>query len=241
MKDDAKSYKGKLLIVDDSVVVLSMLKDKFVEEGYRVFLARNGVEGLQIALREKPDVIISDVEMPEMDGWEFCEHVRALPEITNIPFIFLTQFKDVPMKIRGLRLGADDYITKPFSREELAARVDAIVKKKREMEGKILMTGSLKAMGLPELLQIYEMNKKTAVMKFTGKNSGEIYFLNGRIVHAVTPTRKGREAIFEMLKYEEAEFIIAPYPVDTDVPQTVSESVQDLILEGARLIDEERK
>ncbi len=232
-------YKGKILIVDDSVVVLSMLKDRFVQEGYRVFLARNGVEGLQLALREHPDVIISDIEMPEMDGWEFCEHVRALPETTNIPFIFLTQFKDVPMKVRGLRLGADDYITKPFSKEEVAARVDAIIRKKKEMESKILMSGSLKAMGLPELLQVYEMNKKTAVMKFTGGHSGEIYFLNGEIVHAVTPQNQGEEAIYEMLKYQDADFVIAPYPVDMEITRTVHRSVQDLVLEGARRMDEE--
>lgn len=238
---EKKDTKPKILVVDDSVVVLSMLRDRFHEEGFGVFMARNGVEGLKIALRENPDVIISDVEMPEMDGWEFCEHVRALPEITNIPFIFLTQFKDVPLKVRGLRLGADDYITKPFSKDELVARVWAIVKKKKEMESKILMTGSLKAMGLPELLQVYEMNKKTAVMKFKGEKRGEIYFLNGKIVHALTPTKKGREAIFEMLKYEDADFVIAPYPIDEEVPQTIKESVQDLILEGARLMDEENR
>ena len=234
-------YKGKVLIVDDSVVVLSILKDQFVKEGYRVFLARNGVEGLHIALREHPDVIISDIEMPEMDGWEMCEHVRALPETTNIPFIFLTQYKDVPLKIKGLKLGADDYLTKPFSKEEISARVEAIIRKKKEMEEKVLMSGSLKAMGLPELLQVYEMNKKTAVMKFTGKHLGEIYFLNGEIVHAVTPTKQGEEAIYEMLKYEDAEFIIAPFPVGEEIPRTIHKSAQDLVLEGARRMDEENR
>ncbi|TDI14178.1 MAG: response regulator, partial [Acidobacteria bacterium] len=114
----------RLLVVEDSQLMQRMMRELFEGVGYQVVVARNGHEALQELEPHAPEVIISDIIMPVMDGWEFCEKVRSNPATADIPFLFVTASREVPDRVRGLRMGADDYITKPFSEEELLARVE---------------------------------------------------------------------------------------------------------------------
>ena len=114
----------KILIVDDERHMLELLKYNFKKEGYDVSLASNGEEGLQIVKKEKPDLVISDIMMPKMNGFDFCKALRNEKEFDSIPFIFLTAKGQLPDKIAGLKTGADDYITKPFIPRELIEMVN---------------------------------------------------------------------------------------------------------------------
>ena len=119
----------RLLVVEDNRLMQRMMRELFEGVGYQVMVARNGSEALQELEPHAPEVIISDIIMPVMDGWEFCEKVRSNPATAEIPFLFVTTAREVPDRIRGLRMGADDYITKPFSEGELLARVERMLAK----------------------------------------------------------------------------------------------------------------
>lgn len=111
-----------ILIIEDEQNINDILAFKFEKEGYKTISAFDGVKGLEMALSENPDIILLDVMLPGMDGFEVCRRVR---DRSNVPIIMLTAREDEVDKVLGLELGADDYITKPYSARELTARVRA--------------------------------------------------------------------------------------------------------------------
>lgn len=115
-----------IMVVDDEKRLVSLVESYLAQEGYRVVTAYNGSEALAVAQREHPDLIILDVMMPEMDGYEFMRRHRAEH---NTPIILLTARVDDEEKVIGLEVGADDYITKPFRPRELVARVRAVLRR----------------------------------------------------------------------------------------------------------------
>jgi DNA-binding response OmpR family regulator len=116
----------KILIIDDNQNLSEMLKLVFVEEGAQVEKAANGIEGLQRFYSQQPDLVLLDVVMPEMDGWETCRLIRLL---AFTPIIMLTTLDNDQDIVRGLENGADDFLTKPFSPEVLKARVAAVFRR----------------------------------------------------------------------------------------------------------------
>src|SRR6056297_41018 len=126
--------KRKILIVEDNRGIQMSLKDEFESKGYQVTVASNGEEGLRLALEEKPDLIILDIMLPVMDGYEVCKKLRM--KGNHIPVIMLTVKNREIDKVLGLELGADDYVTKPFSVAELSARVRTIFRRMEEYSGK---------------------------------------------------------------------------------------------------------
>ncbi|HSM72972.1 MAG TPA: response regulator transcription factor [Anaerolineales bacterium] len=120
-----------ILVVDDEKRLVSLVESYLTQEGYRIVTAHNGKEALLVGRREKPDLIVLDVMMPEMDGYEFMRAHRAEQ---NTPIILLTARVDDEEKVIGLELGADDYITKPFRPRELVARVRAVLRRVGEKE-----------------------------------------------------------------------------------------------------------
>ena len=117
----------KVLIVDDERSIVDILKYNIEKDGTKAICAYDGKEGLRLARTEDPDVILLDVMLPEMDGFEVCRTLRA--EGNNVPIIMITAREEETDKVFGLDLGADDYITKPFSMRELLARVKANIRR----------------------------------------------------------------------------------------------------------------
>ena len=120
----------KILIVDDENDIIEFLEYNFKKEGYKVYSARNGVEGKAMALKVKPDLIMLDIMMPGMDGVELCNELRDIPEFDNTLILFLTARGEDYSQIAGFEVGADDYITKPIRPRVLTARVKALLKRK---------------------------------------------------------------------------------------------------------------
>jgi DNA-binding response OmpR family regulator len=112
-----------VLIVDDNLINIKLLAKSLTKENYRVLEAKNGNDGYNLAVSEKPDLILLDIMMPVKDGYEVCEMLKANEEIKDIPVIFITAMTETTDKVRGLSLGAVDYITKPFNSAEVLARV----------------------------------------------------------------------------------------------------------------------
>jgi DNA-binding response OmpR family regulator len=127
VKTGEEQNRAKILVVEDEPNMVVGLRDNFEFEGYEVITARDGIEGLQLALEESPDLVVLDVMMPRMSGLEVCKQLRA--QRASIPIIMLTARGQEVDKVVGLELGADDYVTKPFSIRELLARVKAVLRR----------------------------------------------------------------------------------------------------------------
>ncbi|WP_131537148.1 response regulator transcription factor [Pedobacter nototheniae] len=119
----------KILIVDDEPDILELIEYNLKKEGYQVFLASNGQEGITIAKKVHPDLIILDIMMPKMDGIEACRLMRAIPEFKNTFMVFLTARSEEYSEIAGFNVGADDYIAKPIKPRALVSRINAILRR----------------------------------------------------------------------------------------------------------------
>jgi DNA-binding NarL/FixJ family response regulator len=128
----------RVLIVDDDPVSLKILSRHLTQHGYRVYTGTSGQEGLSVFSQELPDVIVSDVMMPEMDGFEFCRQLRQLRGGELVPFIFLSSRGEVDDRVQGYEWGADDYIIKPFEPRELVAKIESQIERSRRTQAEIL-------------------------------------------------------------------------------------------------------
>lgn len=125
-----------ILIVEDEENLRVALQFNLEQEGYVVYSAPDGVSGLELALREQPDLLILDVMLPGMNGYDIC---RAVRKESDVPILMLTAKSEEIDKVVGLELGADDYVTKPFSLRELIARVHALLRRRRgEVQGAVV-------------------------------------------------------------------------------------------------------
>lgn len=126
--------KKRLLVIEDDTDVAEMLVVYFSSQGYDVFNAMTGIDGIAVARSKFPNLILLDVMLPDMDGFDVCKSLRTTTLTKHIPTIFLTQRDGRADKVRGLELGADDYVTKPFDMEELRLRVQGSIRRaSREM------------------------------------------------------------------------------------------------------------
>ncbi len=134
----------RILIVEDELPMAQAIAYALKREGYQVRIASDGQEGLRLALTEKPDLVILDLMLPKLDGWEVCRTLRAK---SKVPILILTARGEEHDKVLGLELGADDYVVKPFSMRELVARVRALLRRAKmaavSEEPEVLQSGNL--------------------------------------------------------------------------------------------------
>lgn len=175
-------------------MVTTVLKKR----GYEVDTAQDGEEAYQRALTSTPDLLITDVMMPKMDGWTLVKLLRGHPTLRSVPVIFLTALSSDEDRIHGFRLGADDYLPKPFRFEELDLRVAKTLRRTlagfRDMElgadgasPEAALSGDLGQIGLPMLLTMLEMEGKSGLLELHHDQEGvaRLFMRRGRIVHAV--------------------------------------------------------
>jgi len=164
-KSNTKKSIPLLLIVEDNPDVTNYISS-FMEKDYRIVTAENGSIGMKKTLDKYPDLIISDVMMPMMDGFEFCEKVKSDERLSHIPVILLTAKADLESKINGLEFGADDYVTKPFEARELQIRSKNLIEQRRKLREKFsslidlkpedIATSSMDEQLLQRLLSVFE-------------------------------------------------------------------------------------
>jgi two-component system, OmpR family, KDP operon response regulator KdpE len=118
-----------VLVIEDDRRYRDLLELNLIRHGYAALLASDGLAGLNLLERDAPDLVILDLVLPDLDGYEVCRRIR---EYSTVPIIILTARAEEAQKVRGLRAGADDYVTKPFGAEELLARVAAVLRRSRE-------------------------------------------------------------------------------------------------------------
>lgn len=134
----------RILIIDDEMNIVELLKYNLESNGYKVLYALTGKEGLIYSIQNKPDLILLDIMLPEIDGFDICKEIKKNKDTENIPIIMLTAKSEEFDKILGLELGADDYITKPFSIRELLARIKVVLRRNyKEDKSEVINTGDL--------------------------------------------------------------------------------------------------
>ena len=119
---------ARVLVVDDETDIRALLRELLERAGHDVVEAPDGREGLRVFHSERPDLVLLDVSMPGLDGWQTLERIR---ELSSVPVVMLTARAQEMDKVRGLRAGADDYVTKPFGRQELLARIERLLSRRR--------------------------------------------------------------------------------------------------------------
>lgn len=233
----------RLLIVDDDRLILKVVHDFFGPHGYVVEQAEDGADALRRLEAELPDIIVADVLMPGLDGWELFEEIRKRPSTARVPFVFLTTERDLPQRLRGFHMGADDYITKPFDVEELHARVERILQRQADAERSVLgegtlLTGSVRHMPLSDLLQILSLNGKdgTVVLR-QGTDVGVIHFNSGSILHASCGRIDGPKALYRMLGWTGATFRVTP-PGEDGGARSVDQPTTSVLMDGLVSLDE---
>ena len=137
--------KELILIVEDEKDIVKMLEYNLKKDGFKTISARNGEDAIDSARRERPDLIILDLMLPGIDGLEVCRTIKGDSKTASIPIIMLTAKSQESDKIVGLELGADDYMTKPFSPRELIARIKAVLRRGKEKAGpqEVLKAGDI--------------------------------------------------------------------------------------------------
>jgi DNA-binding response OmpR family regulator len=244
----------RILVVDDDAWILRMVTTVLEKRGYEIIVARDGEEGVEKAVQSNPDLVITDVMMPKLDGWNLVKQLRAKPQFAFVPVIFLTALGSDEDRIRGFRLGADDYLPKPFRFEELDLRVANALKRRAQVEsttkeqvraptakGTPGIHGSLDQLGLSSLLTILEMERKSGllVLSHTSGDVGRIFLREGHVVRARLdnkPLPKNEQAIYHFLTWGVGKFEFTA--LDVEMEDEVKLSTTSLLMEGARRLDE---
>jgi len=197
-----------VLIVDDEEVQRKILIEYLQFAGFVTFEAEDGQAALDFLKKKKPELILLDVQMPVLDGFKTLEAIKHNPELIDIPVILLTNMDQRPQKIKGLELGADDYITKPFDHAELLARINAALRRTeryRRVEG--VLEGDLENINIVDLLQNLILSSKTATIR-VDELDGEILVKNGMTMHVRQGGFINDQALIRMLLMERGFFSV---------------------------------
>ncbi len=236
-----------ILVVEDDPALLKLTCTVLRHAGHHVREALNGEEALALTRDAAPDLIITDIMMPLMDGWQLVKMLRTQRHTAFTPILFLTQLDTYDDRVKGFRLGADDYLTKPFTPRDLVTRVgkmldpDAIFKETAGfIEAGSDMEGKLERIGMSAIMVMLEAERKTGLL--TVESSGQtcrVWFRLGAAVRAemkARPETRGADAVYEALNWSHGSFDFIECRVEGN--DEIDMATTYLLIEGARRIDE---
>jgi len=234
----------RILVVDDDALIRRIMRDTLEGLPATVREAPDGDAALLLAKSEKPDLIFLDTMMPGMDGFQVAEVLKQDPSTAGIPLIFVSALGTSSHKVRGLDLGAEDYLSKPIDPEELKARVRTVLRRSRRASAPAgdaattATTGRLHAMPLPALVRWLELERRSARLVLTqAAERGEIFFAEGRIIAAVQGRRLGETAVYQLLTWQEGAFEIVGEPGTPPPGTETRQANEELLAEGARRLE----
>jgi DNA-binding response OmpR family regulator/Tfp pilus assembly protein PilZ len=236
---------ARILVVDDSEFHLNQTAEALVNAGYDVVTASDGVEGLRVAVRQKLDLIVSDVKMPNMNGWHLLRMIRNRASLASIPVIFLTTLNSDEERLLGYKLGVDDYVGKGFTEQELLLRVRRVLERSTAQRGvakEKALKGDLTQVSLPSLLSLLELEQRTGhLLIIRDSEIANLLVRDGTVVSVDIGTQnQGKthlERFFHVLDWETGEFELSA--ADISVEDAVGMSTSHALIEHARIRDEE--
>jgi DNA-binding response OmpR family regulator len=229
-----------VLLVDDSVSQRLELGEALRNRDIRVRVAENGLLALSHALKRMPDAILTDVEMPKMDGWGLLRAIRQRPAFVHVPVVFLTRLSDELTRLRGYRLGVDDYLPKSMPPEEIIARLRGAIARRRQFPSTNVsqgLRGELEHVRLGSVLAFLESERRSGALHV--RRSGEVSTLHVSQGALAGVENLGRQAhphdrVFELLTWSHGEFEFSAQEIDPGEATPLSY----LLLEHARRSDE---
>jgi DNA-binding response OmpR family regulator len=232
------------LVVDDSDTFRRFLVSLLGTQGFMVYEAGDGEEGLRVALERRPWLILTDVSMPRVDGFELCRLVRSHSLIRHTPLIFLSGWDEYKDRYQGLEAGADEYLSKQTSVRELLIRIQLILKRYAELGARrgigAGFGGALEVVGLPGFLQMCHLARLSGVCAVRSEGRiAEIRLREGRVLGVRALSLAGREALFEVLGWPRGYFEFTAADPGSGTP--LAETLEELLLEGCRRLDERRR
>ncbi|CAN5681710.1 hypothetical protein BH09MYX1_BH09MYX1_19720 [soil metagenome] len=225
------------LLVDPDPEETTVLELRMIEQGFEVKTARSAEQALKILAEGDMDVVVSEVELPQGDGIALLSEARKQPWGKDLPWVFHTRRQGRAEAQRAFDLGVTDYVSKPAPTDVFVAKLKAILDQRTAHTGPRGVSGSLKEMGLPELVQVLFHGRKTGNLRIRGASgAGEIHFVDGQVVNALFGSIRGTDAFYQMLKVVDGEFGLDPgfKPQAT----VITDSPEALLLEGMRRLDE---
>ena len=243
-KQRRRKPRATVLVIDDSAVQRMIAIQCLRASGFEVLSAVDGLEGLGVAIRERPDVILSDVNMPRMDGWQLLRMLRARPNLAHTPLIFLTTESNDISRLKGYRLGVDDFLSKPFQGAELVARVERVLNRSRAQAGaggNGALRGDLSQVGLASVLSLAEMERRTGSLLLVREDETVTLLLKeGSVVRIDLPPRhahkQGIDRFLHALDWTQGQFELSA--IEVDVEDELQLPTQFVLLEHARRQDE---
>jgi DNA-binding response OmpR family regulator len=233
---------ASVLVVEDSAHYRELCAQVMREAGFEVITASNGVEGLSAALKHQPSVIVTDVTMPGLDGFQLLRLIRARPALARMPVVFLTDLASQEQRLRSYELGVDDYVQKPFTAVELIARVERVLERARAAsmvaDG---MRGDLSKIPLSSLLSFAELERRSGVLQLESENETATLHLRDGAVLRIDLGVAGRhlegvERFFYVLDWERGQCELTTTEVLAEDMLNVPTSYA--LLEHARRHDE---
>jgi DNA-binding response OmpR family regulator len=234
--------RERVLLVEPDPAAASLLEMRLANAGFDVDIHRDGPAALEAALESPPVLVLSEVSVPGLDGFTLLLRLRNAEVTEDVPFVFVSERSDRGSTMRGLELGADDFLTKPVDLELLVAKAKGLVRKSRGRRPAAPATtsgisGDLSEMGLVDLLQVLAASGKTARVRLEGPGgeAGEMSLEAGRLVDARQGTTVGLDAFNALLTRTRGRFT-----VETAEPEnrTIDAPLESLLLEACRLLDE---
>jgi response regulator RpfG family c-di-GMP phosphodiesterase len=230
--------RRRALIVDPDPEETTVLELRLLEQGFEVVQARTMEQALKLLERGETEIVISEVDLPQTDGFALLKEARQRPWGQKLPWVFLTSRSGRTDAQRAFELGAVDFMTKPVAAELLVAKLRQIIERETARNGTSRgVAGSLSEMGLPDIVQVLWHGRKTGSLKIrSGVNAGEIHFVEGAVYNALYANLRGEEAVYAMLALNDGDFSLDP---NVRAPQqVVQQSPEALLLEGMRRLDE---
>jgi CheY-like chemotaxis protein len=234
----------RLLLAEDNPLVRDLVV-KGLEHFCEVLIAKDGADALLKVIDEPPDVILSDYNMPGLNGRQLFEKLRGREPTRHIPFLFMASRSDVEERLRPLVDGAEDFIVKPFLVKDLVRSakkvVDRILLEKLQKQASRpgVIQGRLEEMSMIDLMQSLEMGQKSCRLRVRkGVDRGELFFANGQCRDAKINDLAGDEAVFKVVLWTEGEFEIDFNAANASTATTTTRSTTGLLMEAMRLMDE---
>ncbi len=227
----------RILIIDDDPTHHLILGNHLKKADYEVNHALDGSQGLKMLREINPHLVLLDIQMPGMDGFQLMRKIREIPAHRHVPVLFLTSMNRQDIITRGLELGADDYILKPFNRSELLARIKAVLRRaKSPPDGHL--EGVLTDVGISDLLQSMEIGMKTATIRMKEMDA-EIVIKNGNFLHARQKQFTGEQALFRIFLLEHGSFSVKFNEIPDDI-RTKAKSLTSVLMNATNEVDEIR-
>jgi DNA-binding response OmpR family regulator len=227
----------RILLVDDDPDILQVLGATFESAGHQVLSTTDPRDIEDILARHELDALILDVMMPNRNGWEVLADLRRNAQTRRLPIMMLSAIGDTTSRVRGLRGGADDFLTKPFDPEEVLVRIEGLLA--RRNQGSDALQGSLRTFSLAEVLQTLQQNRARGTVEITtASGRGAIAVDDGRILSAQFARLRNTDAILAMLGCDTGSFRLTPELPPGAAKDGKPINVQALLLEAAWIADE---